>query len=160
MGTSRNDVDLLTSNIMDSVQSCMAGLEVIASRDNAQRLTSLRAQVRRHVAAAPARAATPARVPSWMLLGFALSLLGGLMGFVGAAKSYEVGGMQDRTAQRLDTLSKSGALERIERVNQQLGDTALLDRVNQLETFQLRAAQAVRDLAELQEKTARLRNFE
>lgn len=161
MGTSRTDTDRLTSNIMDSVQGCMAGLEIIASRDNAQRLTTLRSQVRQHVEASRTpRNTVPARLPSWMLVGFALSLLGGLMGFVGAAKSYEVASVHEHTANRLDAITQSGTLDRLEHASQQLGDTSLLDRVNQLEAFQLRAAQAVRDLAELQETTARLRKFE
>ncbi|MFO0832208.1 MAG: hypothetical protein U0637_10255 [Phycisphaerales bacterium] len=161
MGTSHRDVERLTSDIMGSVQGCMAGLEIIASRDNAQKLASLRTQVRSHIETAQvARPRIPARLPSWMLVGFALSLLGGLMGFVGAAKSYEVAGTQQETVRRLDAILQSGALERMERVSQQLGDAELLNRVNELEAFQLRAAQAVRDLAELQETTSRLRKFQ
>lgn len=161
MGTSHRDVERLTSDIMGSVQGCMAGLEIIASRDNAQKLASLRTQVRAHIETAQvARPRMPARLPSWMLVGFALSLLGGLMGFVGAAKSYEVAGTQQETVRRLDAILQSGALERMERVSQQLGDAELLNRVNELEAFQLRAAQAVRDLAELQETTSRLRKFQ
>jgi hypothetical protein len=158
----RREVDRLTSDILGSVTDCMAGLEIIANRDNMQRLTALRTRVRGQVEASHARAvpAVPSRMPSWLLAGFALSLLGGLMGFVGSAKSYEVAGRQAETVKRLDGLVRSGALERVEKASQQMGDAGLADRLNQIEAFQLRAAQAIRDLAELQEKTARLRQFE
>lgn len=162
MAMSQREIDRLTSDIMSSVQGCMAGLDIIASRDNAARLSTLRSQVRGQLEStrrAPTRMHT-ARVPSWMLVGFALSLMGGLMGFVGAAKSYEVAGTQRETVDRFDRLVDTGALDRVERAGAQIGDGDLADRINKIEAFQLRATQAVRDLAGLHETPVRLRQFQ
>lgn len=161
MAMSQREIDRLTSDIMSSVQGCMAGLDIIASRDNVARLSTLRSQVREQLASthhAPVQ--RQARVPSWMLVGFALSLMGGLMGFVGAAKSYEVAGTQRETVNRFDRLVDAGALERVERAAAQIGDGDLAERINKIEAFQLRATQAVRDLAGLHETPARLRQFQ
>ncbi|HEX2839435.1 MAG TPA: hypothetical protein VHN77_15060 [Phycisphaerales bacterium] len=161
MAMSQREIDRLTSDIMSSVQGCMAGLDIIASRDNAARLSTLRSQVREQLTStrrAPVQ--VQARVPSWMLVGFALSLMGGLMGFVGAAKSYEVAGTQRETVDRFDRLVDTGALERVERASAQIGDADLAERINKIEAFQLRATQAVRDLAGLHETPARLRQFQ
>lgn len=161
MAMSQREIDRLTSDIMSSVQGCMAGLDIIASRDNAARLSTLRSQVREQLEStrrAPSR--VQARIPSWMLVGFALSLMGGLMGFVGAAKSYEVAGTQRQTVDRFHRLVDTGALERVERASSQIGDGDLAERINKIEAFQLRATQAVRDLAGLHETPARLRQFQ
>ena len=168
MALSPQQVDDITSAIMDDVRARIAGTHVIDGRVHAQELGSLRDKVRGRLARtaphttarADAVAITVRPLPWWLTIGFALSLMGGLMGFVGAAKSYEVARTQSGVASRLDALQASGAMERVERAGAALQSGTALDQIAELQAFRARATQAVRDLAELQEQVERLRRFE
>ncbi len=170
MPWSHHEIDDLTSSIMDDVRGRIAGAQIVDGRVRVAEIGSLRSRIRDRIAATQGLAhAQPVRrpvaigagpLPWWLLLGFALSLLGGLMGFVGAAKSYEVARSQEETTQRLDELVDSGALERIQQAQQDLGTADAAGQLGELQEFRTRATQAIRDLAEFQERAARLRSFE
>lgn len=170
MPWSHHEIDDLTSSIMDDVRGRIAGAQIVDGRVRVQQLGSLRSSIRDRIAAREEAALVQGRrargsaravpLPWWLMLGFALSLLGGLTGFVGAAKSYEVARTQSETSKQLDALVNSGAMERLQQAQKDLGEASAAAQLKDLQEFRARAAQAIRDLAELQERTARLRAFE